>query len=239
VPANDTSTAATPVASLPFNDSLSTLEATTDAEDAALNLNCGAPVTEASVWYKYTPTEDGAILVDVSGSSYSAGILAATGTPGNLTETACGPRSAAVFVTAGEPVYIMAFDDTAGGANGGQLELSIVTAPPPPVIDVTVDKVGTFNARTGVATITGTATCSGGDYLSLNAELHQTVGRLKINGYGWTDLQCVDSQRFSIDIVGDNGKFSGGKAASVTFAFSCGAVFCSDYATTQTVQLRK
>src|SRR5690349_23394335 len=51
---NDTAAAATVVSSLPTTISQDTTGATTDATDAALNANCGAPFTNASVWFKYT-----------------------------------------------------------------------------------------------------------------------------------------------------------------------------------------
>ena len=35
-----------------------TSEATTNAQDEALNANCGAPATNASVWYTYSPHVD-------------------------------------------------------------------------------------------------------------------------------------------------------------------------------------
>ena len=51
VPTNDTVAGATPISALPFTATLDTTQATTDATDASLNANCGAPATEASVWY--------------------------------------------------------------------------------------------------------------------------------------------------------------------------------------------
>lgn len=53
-PGNDTIGGATTVAP-GFTEELDTSEATTDAEDAAINSNCGAPATDASVWYAYQP----------------------------------------------------------------------------------------------------------------------------------------------------------------------------------------
>ena len=78
VPSNDTSAGATPVVALPFSATIDTSGATTDAEDAALNAQCGAPVTERSVWFTYTagPGVDG-IYVDVSQSGYLGGAIIA------------------------------------------------------------------------------------------------------------------------------------------------------------------
>jgi len=75
-PSNDTIGGAT-VVSLGFSQTLDTTEATTDADDAQLNATCGAPATDASVWYSFTATADGGVVVDVSQSDYSAGVLVA------------------------------------------------------------------------------------------------------------------------------------------------------------------
>src|SRR5690348_429183 len=73
--ANDKAAHATAIGSLPFSATEITTSATTDATDAALNAGCGAPATNASVWFVYTPPTDGAVIIDVSNSSYSAGII--------------------------------------------------------------------------------------------------------------------------------------------------------------------
>lgn len=60
----------------------------------------------------------------------------------------------------------------------------------------------------------------------------QTVGRLKINGYGTSFVDCGDgsTQAWTMEVAADNGLFRGGKAASVTFAYACGAFDCgTDY----------
>src|SRR5215207_3139128 len=84
-PSNDTYAGRTVVGSVPFTQTLDTTDATTDADDAELNAQCGAPVTDASVWYQFTAEADGAMVVDVSESSFSAGVIVATGSPGNWT----------------------------------------------------------------------------------------------------------------------------------------------------------
>src|SRR5882672_1477790 len=72
-PSNDTFGGAQLI-SVGFSDpAVDTSEATTDADDTAINANCGAPFTDASVWYSLTATADAFIGVDVSASNYSAG----------------------------------------------------------------------------------------------------------------------------------------------------------------------
>ena len=52
---------------------LVTTGATTDADDAQLNTTCGAPATDASVWYSLQGSGKG-VVADVSSSDYSAGV---------------------------------------------------------------------------------------------------------------------------------------------------------------------
>ena len=86
-PSNDTFTNATLV-TVGFSEVLDTTEATTDGDDAQLNASCGAPATDASVWYALEGSDTG-VIVDVSQSNYSAGILVGVGSQGNLQTVAC------------------------------------------------------------------------------------------------------------------------------------------------------
>ena len=76
-PTNDTFAGATP-ATVGFGEVLDTTDATTDSDDAQLNDECGAPATDASVWYAVEGADVG-VVVDVSQSDYSAGVLVGTG----------------------------------------------------------------------------------------------------------------------------------------------------------------
>lgn len=229
-PSNDTYAGRTVVGSVPFTESLDTTQATTDADDAELNAGCGAPATDASVWYQLTAPADGGLVVDVSGSDYSAGVIVATGSPGSWTLVTCGPGAVSWSAAAGETYTILAFDDQLDGSgNGGTLAIAVDAAPPAPTIGVTVNPVGQFNAHTGSATISGTVTCTGvAEFAFLDVELRQAVGRVAtITGTGSVDVTCDGTTYpWSVEIVPSSGKFAGGKAASVTFAVACGAFEC-------------
>jgi hypothetical protein len=240
-PSNDLFGGATAV-SLGFSQSLDTTEATTDADDALANADCGAPATDASVWYTLTGADNG-VVVDVSSSDYSAGVIVVTGDPvsGFFLET-CGPGAVAFFAASGTTYSILAFDDQEDGNpdNGGALAINVAEIPPPPTVDVTVDPVGHFN-KDGTATITGTVTCSGAaDFSFIEVSARQTVGRIFINGFGSTDFVCDgETHAWSADVFPDNGVFKGGRTATVTVATSCGVFDCgSDFEET-TVRLRK
>jgi hypothetical protein len=227
-PSNDTYSGRVVVGALPYSATVDTTEATTDADDAELNANCGAPATDASVWYQLTAPTDGGLVADMSTSSYPAGAIVATGGPGAWNVVACAPGAVGWSAIAGETYTILVFDDQSDGAgNGGTLNLRIEVAPPPPSIDVTVDPTARFT-RTGSAIVTGTVICdSTAVFAFLDTELSQTVGRFVVRGFSTTDITCDGTTRpWSVEIIADNGTFAGGKAASVTFAVACGTFEC-------------
>lgn len=238
-PSNDALTGATPV-SIGFKEVIDTSQATTDGDDAQLNATCGAPATDASVWYTIQGSDQN-VVVNVSTSNYSAGVLIGVGSQGNLQTIACGPRTVTFFAAAGSTYYVLAIDDQFdGGGNGGSLSISFTEVPPPPTVDLSVDRFGTVNASTGVATISGTYTCSNGDLISTFVEAIQDVGRFTISGVGsFSAFRTCDGtpHPWSADVLPQNGKFAGGKSLTMTFAFSCGPFQCSSGFSEQTVQL--
>jgi hypothetical protein len=240
-PTNDAFANATPVA-VGFSEVLDTTEATTDGDDAQLNESCGAPATDASVWYVLDGSETG-VVVDVSQSDYPAGVLVGVGSQGSLETVACGPGAVAFFAAAGTTYYVLAIDDQSDeDGNGGSLSISFNEIPPPPTVDIAVNRFGQVNARTGVATISGTYTCTNGEFIDVFVDARQNVGRFfSIFGFGaFTDFGTCDgaSHTWAADVFPQSGKFGGGKALTVTFAFACGAFECADGFVETTIQLR-
>jgi hypothetical protein len=241
-PANDTFANAT-VVSLAYSEMIDTTEATTDADDAELNASCAAPATDASVWYAIDGTDTG-VIVDVSSSDYSAGVLVGVGAPGSFSIVACGPGSVFFFASAGTTYYVLAIDDQQdGGGNGGSLNISFIeyVIPPPPTLEITVNRYGTFNSKTGTATISGTYTCTDGDYVDMYVEARQRVGRLIIFGSGgFFDFGTCDGSPhpWSAEVFSQNGIFKGGKTLTVNFAQACGLFECAFGYAEYTVQLR-
>jgi hypothetical protein len=231
------------VVSLGAHITLDTTEATTTAADADLNSECGAPETKASVWYSYTAAADGGVVLDMTGSDYSGGFLVFEGAPTVDSLIACGPGVVGFGTTAGTSYTIMVIDDDEDGntASGGNLVLDVTDAPPPPTVDMTVDPKATVD-KSGTAWVTGSYSCTDGDFIELDGELHQSVGRVTINGYGffYDEGTCDGSwNTFSMPITGENGKFAGGKSASIVFSYACGAFDCADGYAEQTIQLTK
>jgi hypothetical protein len=240
-PGNDTYATRQSITSLPFTDSLDTSQATTDALDAEANAECLAPATDASVWYELVPDADGYLSLDANASDYAVGLIVLSGTPGSFTLVACGAGGVGIPVSTGVALTVLVFDYD-GVGNGGNLELTIDTAPPPPLLDLTVSATGSVNARTGIATVRGTITCTGGEELGKNfmfVQLTQSIGRFQFAGEGWADFACDGTTHaWSTEVASGNGKFGGGKARVHASAVAC-TFACAEAQVDRTVTLKR
>lgn len=229
---------------LPITVIADTTEATTDADDAELNADCGAPATDASVWYEYTPTAEGELVINTLASDYIAGAIVATGGPGAWSVESCGPEVIPFMAVPGTSYTILVFDDQGdGGGNGGYLEFTIGQPGPPPTFEVAVDPRGTFDAHTGAATLTGTYLCSpseGGtlDYAFLDVMVTQRAGRVYIQGGGFVEPVCDGTGRtWTVTTEWANGLFKGGKVEAQVFGEACGAGSCATVEAVESVRL--
>lgn len=240
VPSNDTITGATAITTLPYVETVDTTEATTDAEDAAVNTDCGAPATNGSVWYTLTAGTSPAYVVDVSKSDFTAGVIVATGTPGNLSLVTCGPSSVGFEATQGETYYIMAFSDNPDVV-GGQLSFTVRESGPAPKVAMTVNDIGTAN-ESGTATISGTYTCIGeADLVVLQGTLQQEQpGGTQVRGFfDVPDLTCGGTFDWSTEVTPESGKFLRGLSATSALTAGCNAIGCNVYDTLEVVHLRR
>jgi hypothetical protein len=233
VPGNDTFAGATDITAIPFTETIDTTEATTDADDAEMNVaDCGAPATDASVWYTITPSADAFLVADVSSSNYSAGAIVATGSPGSFSFVTCGPGAVVWDAASGVTYSILVFDDQLDGSGtGGSLTINVDVVPPPPDVSITVNKRGMFDAHTGGARVSGTVTCTGdAEFSFIDVFMRQKVGRFFIDGEGFIEGFACDgsTQPWSVDIFPFNGVFKGGRTATVTFALACGQFLCGE-----------
>jgi hypothetical protein len=107
VPGNDDFDNATLIDSLPFTDSLSTLEATTASDDPECAGN------GHTVWYRFTPASNQTVTANTFGSNYDTTLSVYTGTRGALSRIACnddasGLQSRVQFsALAGQTYYLM------------------------------------------------------------------------------------------------------------------------------------
>lgn len=217
-----------------------TTQATTGSLDAKLNQLCGAPYTTASVWYSYTPSADGAFLLDMTQSSYSGGFMVFRDTPKLRTMLSCGPEQLGVTAKAGHTYLIMVFSDTA--TRGGNLVLSLDAAPPAPTMSVNVDTTGQV-IKGGRAQLSGTYNCTNADYVETYGTLTQIWKRVKITGFFdyYPDAPTCDGtdQNWSLVVKSDNGLFADGTAKLVYKGSACGLIQCTKVKGTATVTLGK
>ncbi|HET7194847.1 MAG TPA: hypothetical protein VFI99_07625 [Nocardioides sp.] len=201
-----------------------TSEATTTPQDAALNGNCGAPETNASVWYKYSPRVDRKVRVDGTDSGYSNGFLIFAGTPRAGSLVACGPGVVGLRARAGRTYNIMAISDTK--VNGGRLVVSLKKAPPPPRVHVSIARRGVA-FRGGAARIHGSYFCRHAEFAELGGTLFQRAGRLKIQDQFGKGMRCNGRRHhWSARLVSPVGTYARGHALARVRIIACGAFEC-------------
>ena len=252
VPGNDTQAGAVTISnSLPYHFTENTADATVDADDSVASSYClgiGAPAYEHSVWFTATIPAGvtQAIRIDTSPSDYGTGIAVLADNGGTLSAISCSPRT---FVSNGPPpagnYVVVVFGDGTTPATSGNLDFTVDFVPPPPDIALTVNPTGTAT-KAGGAWISGTVTCTGGganaEVFGVSGDVTQTVGRLIISSY-YSSSQSIpcDGTTYLWQAYAPptNGKFSGGKSATVNSAFGCGDGGCSSAYLEATVKLNR
>ena len=222
-PGNDESAGATAVR---LGDRVveDTREATTSAADATLNEGCGAPATNASVWFTYTPAVARRVVLDMTASNYSGGLMVFQGTPSADSLLACGPGVIGLSVAANRTYTIMAFSDT--DTIGGRLVLAIKQPPPPPRVRVTLARGGVA-LRGGAARLHGTYICRNGQFADLSGALFQRAGRLKITAEFFQEVRC-DGRRhvWRSRAVSQFATYARGRARARVTVAACGVFEC-------------
>lgn len=247
-------TAASAAAAPPSNDKIdgaraitlgqvvkeNTSAATTGSMDAKVNQVCGAPFTNASVWFTYTPSTDGSFILDMSQSNYTGGFMIFRNQANPRGMIACGPTTVGAQGKAGVKYFVMAFSDTQ--VNGGNLVMSLQAGPPSPTVAVTLNPTGKAYAD-GTAQVSGTFTCTNADFLDLEGGMTQIWKRVKINGYFSRFLQpapCDGSAHpWKARVESDNGLFAPGDADVDMFVGACGVIECTETDFSQSVSLTK
>ncbi len=212
-PANDSSLAPTVIGLLPFATTLDTTTATSDPADPSDF--CG-PVTN-TVWYRLDtgPAGISHLILRTLDSDYNAVVYVAAGSPAGAF-AGCGGGGIAFDAVPSTTYYIM-IGDCCG--TGGTLQFSATQGL---AFSGTVNRVGSFNAKTGTATVSGTYSCNRPSAIeAVEVSLAQPVGRLIINGNGAalpkTACEPGTSYPWSAQVGSTNGKFGGGKASARLF----------------------
>ncbi|HEX8156021.1 MAG TPA: PKD domain-containing protein [Solirubrobacteraceae bacterium] len=129
-PTNDDFASATAISSLPFTD---TVDATSASTEPGEPQSCF--FSDQTVWYAITPSQDGTLAADASGSTATAQVTAyradASGLSGLsfLTCANFGDARAVFEVQAGQTYYLQA---SALFASAGSLRVNVKTVPAPP-----------------------------------------------------------------------------------------------------------
>jgi hypothetical protein len=239
-PKNDMGSRATVVPALPFSDTLDTTGATTGPNDTQANQTCGAPVTNNSVWYKFTAgPSDANFFVDGSSSDYAVGILVATGSPGALTTVSCGPFAVTTAAQQGITYYIMVFDFIGSGA--GTLRLNMGESP---IANVAVNAQGLANSAHD-AQFSGSYRCANAGRLEIYGSVTEVVGENVAAGsydnLGIPAPTCDGIQHpWSAKAIHQPDPFvpfAAGDAAVLVFNLTCNDVVCTGRETAQAVHL--
>jgi hypothetical protein len=213
-----------------------TTEATTNAGDDALNADCGAPATNDTVWYKYTPSVNRPFVLDMSSSDFEGGFLVFEGTPTAGSLVTCGPGTVAVDGQAGTTYNIMVISTDAAG---GRLVLTLKNPPPPPRVHVTIAKRGLAYHRSGAARIHGHYFCAGGNFAFLFGTLSQRAGRLKIPAEFERLIRCNGVRHaWSARLVSRTGTYARGRAVAKVTIVACGVIECRDDSARRRIILR-
>jgi hypothetical protein len=244
-PPNDEFSGATVIPELPFVDVVDTTDADATPDETELNSFCGATVMEHAVWYTFTASTEGAIIVDVSASDYAAGIVVVVSEAGELVPINCQPGIVTAQFVAGQTLYFMVFGDGNSEKTSGTLKLQARPPVPPPKVELTVNRVGGVDEQ-GAVTITGTVTCTtpdgNGEVLSVEGFIRQRVGRGSVFGIFFSGLS-VPCDGTAAKWSGFSGtplqgtKFAGGKADVLISASACGTDECSGATLETTIQL--
>lgn len=233
-PDNDVPTGATPI-HLGDRVEEDTTQATTDASDATFNQECGAPETNASVWYTYTPSKSRDIVLDSTQSSYETGLMLFKGTPTADSLMDCEQGSIGDHVQAGTTYYIMAFSDN--DVNGGDLVLTLLNAPIPRV-HMKMSKHG-LAFHDGAAKIHGTYTCFNGEFADIEGHIKQRAGRLKIQADSDTEARCDgQTHHWTMRLVSPVGTYVHGRVSARAMIFACGYVECRSHEVKHHVHLK-
>ena len=201
-----------------------TTQATTTTQDATLNEECGAPETNASVWYSYTPAVSRKVVLDMTSSDYSGGLLVFRGAPTASSLIACAPGFVGLSVVAGRTYTILVVSDTE--KVGGRLVLSLKNAPPPPRVRVTLAKRGVVFGG-GAARLRGTYFCRNGESAYLYGTLFQRAGRLKIPAEFGKAVRCDGKRhRWSARAVSPIATYDRGAARGKVTVAACGVFQC-------------
>jgi len=169
-PANDLIENATVISTLPYSTTQPSAESTHSADDPSATCVFGAP---PNVWYRYDAPANALLRVSASGGQFGATLVTYAGSPGSLTQVACGGSPAIpalVPVSAGSSYYFMI---ASSGIAPVTLNVQVATPPANDSIEnatvitaLPLSTVQTMSDATHDAT-DPTATCFGANFATV------------------------------------------------------------------------
>jgi len=254
-PGNDDIAGAQSIGPLPYHFEENTNEATTSADEAAVQSSCPVPHIDHGVWFTAGGSPDPVVVkVDATHSDYSVGIAVFSGSPGSLSFLGCvNGGFQAASGPPGTTFYMLLFGD--GGWDGNQptsgnlvLDVRLVVAPP--VVTFTFDKFASVDKGDvlHLVHVSGTVTCTTEDGQGVVTGgfviLRQDFGRFTAFGSGGVDggQPCDGVPHAWTSTVYPyvpGPSFSGGKVGTLTEIDACGTDQCSFNQQFASFQLRR
>jgi hypothetical protein len=193
-PSNDDRGAATVIGSVPFNDTVDTTDATSQASDP--NACDFSGEGDATVWYSFTPTRAGRYMARTAGSDYDTTLTLAVPTGGGLATRDCsdddgwGSDSMIVWDAEARQEYLLMVGGCCPGSRG-HLEFSVVAPPPPPTVRLWLGANARLT-RLGAVVLHGRLECRRVPTGRVSVSVRQDQGLRIVRGGRGERVHCGD-----------------------------------------------
>jgi hypothetical protein len=242
-PSNDSESGAISVDAVPFTQSVDTTDASADGPRFC--------TTQASVFYLFTPSADVRVQVDTLGSGYDTTLAIYTRDDvGQVRRIGCnddrfGLASGLRFRAVAGTDYLFMVGSCCGNpprgepGQGGPLVLTVTEVSNVP-IEATIEvEGGSVDPGTGIATITGTITCTTRSRVYAEGTLRQVrQGMFVARGYWYAYIPCTPGAPtpWSMEVDTETSvAFGAGPATIRRTLLDAYAGWRNEYYTTETV----
>jgi hypothetical protein len=139
----------------------------------------------------------------------------------------CEPPSGSTFPIGTTKVTCTAVDSAGNTATAS----FTVTVLAPLDIGLSLNRSGTVNTRTGIASVGGSVTCNRATHVFISGELKQTIAeRALVDGFFSADLDCSPpASSWLATVTPTTGRYIAGSANASASAFSCDQFFSCDF----------
>jgi hypothetical protein len=181
----------------------------------------------------YLPGDMTVEAPDASGTPVYYGVSASDDRDPNPTIN-CTPASGSFF-SVGDTTVSCTATDASGNVASGSFTVHVL---PPLQLGLVTDGNGNVSSKTGVATVSGTVSCSRAISVAVSGSLAQLfANRVTISGSFSTYINCTaPSVQWSASASGLNGRFAAGKANITVDAYGC-ELSCHSTHTTAAIKL--